>query len=153
MKKLKVLLSGFLAILISLSCLAIENDAQFQQCTNKLRFCVKYLNNETSQPLDSCCGPLDYVIKSIPECLCSLLSTVRGKLAEQSSINNVSRLAQELPNRCGHYINPLGCIAGTSDRRSVDLVPNSISSELWSSSWIAIVCGALIVHFLHGFAI
>ncbi|GER28293.1 lipid-transfer protein [Striga asiatica] len=153
MKKLRFLLRGLLVILILLSCLAIKNDAQFQQCRNELRFCINYLNNDTSQPPDSCCQPLDYVIKSIPECLCSLLSTVRGQLAEQSSISNVSRLAQALPDRCGHYTNPLKCVVGTPDGRSVDLVPNSVSSELWSSSSIAIVCGALIFLFLHGFAI
>ncbi|GFP90094.1 lipid transfer-like protein vas [Phtheirospermum japonicum] len=149
--KLSCVLSGLIAIVILLSCLFVENIAQLlqqQQCMNELRFCINYLNNDTSQPPDSCCQPLDYVIRSIPECLCNLMSVVGGSLVEQVAGINISK-AQTLPSKCGQYINPLGCIAGTPDERSTDLTPNSVSLKISSLSSIVIVGGYSILLVLH----
>lgn len=114
--KLHRVLCGLFTITIVFSCLITENSAQQQEqeqqrrCFNQLRFCLNYLNNSSSQPSDNCCQPLDYVIRSVPECMCTLLSSVGGDLAQRLGIN-ISR-AQTLPSRCGHIVNPLGCITG-----------------------------------------
>ncbi|KAK6144941.1 hypothetical protein DH2020_021761 [Rehmannia glutinosa] len=149
--KLKVVLSGLIPIMILFSCLVSENlaqEQQHQQCMNELRFCINYLNNDTSQPSDSCCQPLDYVIKTIPECLCNLMNFMGANVAEQIGIN-VSN-AQALPSRCGQHINPLRCITGTPDARSQDSIPNSASSKFWSLSSVVVVGGSSMILILQG---
>ena len=101
-------------------------QVQQQQCMNELQPCLNYLNGNT-RPSDSCCQNLDNVIKSMPECLCAMISVKGANLAEQYI--NVTE-AQTLPGRCGQRINPLGCVTGTPDTRSRNTVQNSSSSKL-----------------------
>ncbi|XP_047965611.1 non-specific lipid transfer protein GPI-anchored 30-like [Salvia hispanica] len=101
-------------------------QVQQQQCMNELQPCLNYLNGNT-RPSDSCCQNLDNVIKSMPECLCAMISVKGADLAQQYI--NVTE-AQTLPGRCGQRINPLGCVTGTPDTRSRNTVQNSSSSKL-----------------------
>ncbi|CAI9283367.1 unnamed protein product [Lactuca saligna] len=85
-------------------------------CLNQLIPCLNYLNNQgqgqRQDPPDSCCDPLKSVIKSNPECLCSMISNQGTKNAENAGINVTK--AQELPARCGQRVNPISCITSTS---------------------------------------
>ncbi|KAL1552157.1 non-specific lipid transfer protein GPI-anchored 30-like [Salvia divinorum] len=93
-----------IAILFSLFISQNLAQVQQQQCMNELQPCLNYLNGNT-RPSDSCCQNLDNVIKSMPECLCAMISVQGANLAEQYI--NVTE-AQTLPGRCGQRINPLG---------------------------------------------
>ncbi|GLT81575.1 hypothetical protein SLE2022_000180 [Rubroshorea leprosula] len=53
---------------------------------NQLAPCLNYLNGN-EEVADSCCDPLKSVIKSNPECLCSLISNKGSSEAEQAGIN------------------------------------------------------------------
>lgn len=80
-----------------------------QQCMEELGFCISYLNN-TSQPPNTCCQPLDYIVKSLPQCFCNLLALFGVNRANMTGVD-VTR-AQTLPERCGQRIDPLECITG-----------------------------------------
>ncbi|XVF59926.1 hypothetical protein PTKIN_Ptkin08bG0001000 [Pterospermum kingtungense] len=84
-------------------------------CLNQLAPCLNYLNGSRDVP-DSCCDPLKYVIKSRPECLCSMISNKGSREAEQAGINVTE--AQELPGRCGQHVNPLVCLSGSPNSRN-----------------------------------
>ncbi|KAI3459090.1 hypothetical protein Pfo_015753 [Paulownia fortunei] len=144
--KIRVTQRGIISMVIVFSCLMSQNLAQVQQqeCMNELQPCLNYLNGN-SHPPDSCCQPLNYVIKSMPECLCSLMSVQGANQAEQAGINTTE--AQTLPGRCGQHINPLGCVTGTPDPRSRNSVPNSVSSKLRSSSLSIAAAAAIFVIF------
>ncbi|KAK6156437.1 hypothetical protein DH2020_010685 [Rehmannia glutinosa] len=140
--KIRAMQLAIISMIIILSCSVSRNLAQVQQqqCMNRLQPCLNYLNGN-SRPPDSCCQPLDYIIKSMPECLCSLMTIQGANRAEQAGINTTE--AQTLPGRCGQRINPLGCVTGTPDPRSRNSVPNSVSSKLRSPSLglaAAIIC-------------
>ncbi|KAI3768877.1 hypothetical protein L2E82_19713 [Cichorium intybus] len=83
-------------------------------CLNQLVPCLNYLSNQGQgkDPPDSCCDPLKSVIKSNPECLCSLISNQGTKNAERAGINVTK--TQELPARCGERVNPISCLTSTS---------------------------------------
>lgn len=108
---MEVKVENVMATIIIFSCLFIGNEAQQQQqqCTEPLRFCIRFLNN-TDRPPDSCCQPLDYIVKSLPNCFCSLISTLVVNRLEMKDID-VSK-AQTLPSRCGQRISPLECFTG-----------------------------------------
>ncbi|KAL8052284.1 hypothetical protein ABFX02_06G201805 [Erythranthe guttata] len=118
--------------IIIISCLVPQNAAQVQrqQCMNQLQPCTNYLNSDKN-PSESCCQNLDYVIKYMPECLCSLMSVQGANKAEQAGVNVAQ--AQTLPGRCGQHINPIGCVTGTPDKRSKNSAPES--SDSVSISW------------------
>lgn len=107
------MLLSLMVTTIIFSCLFIGSRAQQQQqqqCIDELRFCISYLN-DTSQPPHTCCEPLDYIVKSLPQCFCNLVSTLAVDLVKSMGIN-ISR-AQTLPERCGQRVNPLECFTGT----------------------------------------
>ncbi|KAL3838498.1 hypothetical protein ACJIZ3_023089 [Penstemon smallii] len=148
MSKMEV---GFLyygiALMIIFSCFLTQNLAQVgrQECMNELQSCLNYFNGN-SHPPDSCCRPLDYVIKSMPECLCSLMSIQGANEAEQAGINITE--AQTLPGRCGQHINPLGCVIGTPDTRNS--VQSYASSTIQSSVFIVVAAvAASVLALLH----
>ncbi|KAL3654004.1 hypothetical protein CASFOL_003685 [Castilleja foliolosa] len=143
--KISTIQYGIIATIIILSCMPSQNSAQVQrqQCMNQLQPCLNYINGN-SRPPDSCCRPLDRVIKSMPECLCSLMTNQGANRAEQAGININD--AQTLPGRCGQRINPLGCITGTPDQQSRDSVPNSFSSKL-RFSVLSIMTAMIFVYF------
>lgn len=93
---------------IVLVTLVPEGWAQDSSCLNELAPCLNYLNG-TRDPPDSCCDPLKSVIKSKPECLCSMISTKGTSQARQAGINVTE--AQQLPGRCGQHVNPLSCLS------------------------------------------
>ncbi|KAL2526260.1 Lipid transfer-like protein VAS [Abeliophyllum distichum] len=128
----------FSMAMIIFSCLVSQNRGQVQQqeCMNQLQPCLNYLNGNQNPP-DSCCNPLRHVIKSMPECLCSLITIKGANQAERAGINVTE--AQTLPGRCGEHINPLGCITGTPDTRSRNSVQNSSSSSFGLSGLIIVV--------------
>ncbi|KAA3464201.1 lipid transfer-like protein VAS [Gossypium australe] len=80
-------------------------------CLNQISPCLNYLNGNEADVPDSCCDPLKSVIKSQPECLCSMISNKGSRQAEQAGINVTQ--AQELPGRCGQHVNPLVCLPGS----------------------------------------
>lgn len=101
-------------IILILCLLTKTLTAQPQQqmsCMRELGFCIDFLNNNDDnstdgRPPDHCCQPLDYVVNSVPGCLCSLMSlmgleNLPGKL-------NISR-ALTLPIRCGQTTHLLDC--------------------------------------------
>ncbi|KAJ0711416.1 putative plant non-specific lipid-transfer protein/Par allergen [Helianthus annuus] len=90
------------------------NNGGGSTCVNQLVPCLSYLNNQQQgrDPPDSCCDPLKSVIKSNPECLCSMISNQGTKNAERAGINVTQ--AQELPARCGQRVNPISCVTTTS---------------------------------------
>ncbi|CBI21249.3 hypothetical protein VitviT2T_022108 [Vitis vinifera] len=131
---------------IVLVTLVPEGWAQDSSCLNELAPCLNYLNG-TRDPPDSCCDPLKSVIKSKPECLCSMISTKGTSQARQAGINVTE--AQQLPGRCGQHVNPLSCLS--SPPNSKDSVPNS-GSIFWSPSLIMKVVAAfsMSIHILWG---
>ncbi|KAG8380363.1 hypothetical protein BUALT_Bualt06G0007700 [Buddleja alternifolia] len=139
------------SLVILYSCFLAQSQAlvQRQDCMNELKSCINFFNGN-SHPPDSCCQPLDYIIKLMPECLCSLMSIQGANQAEQVGINVTQ--AQMLPGRCGQHINPLGCVVGTPDTRSRSSVSNSVDSKLGfsslSSAFIAIAAVLLALHAL-----
>ncbi|XP_054800152.1 non-specific lipid transfer protein GPI-anchored 30 [Prosopis cineraria] len=88
-----------------------EARAQDNSCLNQLSPCLNYLNGNREPP-DSCCDPLKSVIRSDPQCLCSLVSNKGTRQAEQAGINITE--AQTLPGRCGQRVNPLSCLSSSS---------------------------------------
>lgn len=94
--------------LLALANLVAEGFAQDTSCLNQLAPCLNYLNG-TRDPPDTCCDPLKSVIKSSPECLCSLISNKRSSEAQQAGVD--VNEAQQLPGRCGQYVNPIACLA------------------------------------------
>ncbi|MBA0814549.1 hypothetical protein Gohar_020375 [Gossypium harknessii] len=108
-------------------------------CLNQIAPCLNYLNGNDADVPDICCDPLKSVIKSQPECLCSMLSNKGSRQAEQASINVTQ--AQELPGRCGQHVNPLVCLPGS---------PNSAenSAFLLFPSHSIIICMAVQILFL-----
>ncbi|KAI8009598.1 Lipid transfer-like protein VAS [Camellia lanceoleosa] len=60
--------------------------------------CFNYLNVRGSHdnPPDSCCNPLKSVIKSNPECLCSMISIKATNAAQQYGINLTDISASQL---------------------------------------------------------
>ncbi|CAI9772400.1 unnamed protein product [Fraxinus pennsylvanica] len=124
------------------SCLVSQNQGQVQQqeCMNQLQPCLNFLNSDQNPP-DSCCNPLRYVIKSMPECLCSLITIKGANQAERAGINVTE--AQTLPGRCGERINPIGCITGTPDTQSRNSVPNSSSSSFRLPGLIKVVAASI----------
>ncbi|XP_076910743.1 uncharacterized protein LOC143568474 [Bidens hawaiensis] len=87
-------------------------------CINQLAPCLSYLNNQQQgrDPPDSCCDPLKSMIKSNPECLCSMITNQGTKNAERAGINVTQ--AQELPARCGQRVNPISCLTSTSNKNT-----------------------------------
>ena len=96
-----------IAIMV-LAALTPEGSAQDSSCLNELAPCLNYLNGGQDPP-DSCCDPLKSVIKSNPECLCSMISTRGTNQARQAGINVTE--AQQLPGKCGQHVNPLSCLS------------------------------------------
>ncbi|KAK6267050.1 hypothetical protein QUC31_017887 [Theobroma cacao] len=90
-------------------------DSSTSLCLNQLAPCLNYLNGTRDVP-DSCCDPLKSVIKSKPECLCSMISNEGSREAEQAGIN-ISE-AQQLPGRCGQHVNPLVCLSGSPNSKN-----------------------------------
>lgn len=137
--QIRAMQNGMITILIIFSLFISQNLAQVQQqqCMNELQPCLNYLNGN-NRPPESCCQPLDYVIKSMPECLCALMSIQGANQAEQAGINVTE--AQTLPGRCGQRINPLGCVTGTPDTRNS--VQNSSNLKLGFSS-LSVVLAAI----------
>lgn len=125
-------------VIIFISCCSLA-QVQTQECMNNLQPCLNYLSNNRNPP-DTCCRPLDYVVKSMPECLCSMMTIQGSNQAEQAGINVTH--AQTLPGRCGLRINPLGCVTGTPDTRSSS-TQSIISSS--SSSTIAAAAASILV--------
>lgn len=131
-----------IAIIFSLFISQNLAQVQQQQCMNELQPCLNYLN-EKNRPPESCCQNLDYVIKSMPECLCALISVQGANQAEQAGINVTE--AQTLPGRCGQRINPLGCVTGTPDTRSRNTIQSSSSLKLRSWSLPVFVAAIFVI--------
>lgn len=132
-----------ISILIIISLFFVSHNiaqVQRQDCMNQLQPCLSYLNGK-NRPPESCCRPLVRVIKSMPECLCSLMTIQGANRAEQAGINVTD--AQTLPGRCGQHINPLGCVTGTPDTRSRNSAQESGSVKLGSS--LNVVIAAIFV--------
>lgn len=120
--------TSLIIIIISLMLMPqILGQVQRQDCMNQLQPCLSYLNGK-NRPPESCCQPLVRVIKSMPECLCSLMTIQGANRAEQAGINVTD--AQTLPGRCGQHINPLGCVTGTPDTRSRNSAQDSASLKV-----------------------
>ncbi|PSS18260.1 Lipid transfer-like protein [Actinidia chinensis var. chinensis] len=123
-------------VLIMLAVLVADQGRADHQadtsCVNRLLPCLNYLNG-THDPPNSCCDPLKSVIKSNPECLCSMISIKGTKQAEEAGINVTE--AQQLPGRCGQHVNPIACLTNAaSPANSKNSVPNSATTFSFSYS-------------------
>ncbi|XP_059624610.1 non-specific lipid transfer protein GPI-anchored 30 [Cornus florida] len=118
-----------IGILVALAILVPEGWAQEESCVNQLIPCLNYLNG-MGEPPDNCCNPLKSVIKSNPECLCSMISIKGTNEAEKAGINVTE--AQQLPGRCGQHVNPISCLTVTGSPDSKNSVPHSESFSLSS---------------------
>ncbi|XP_051139994.1 non-specific lipid transfer protein GPI-anchored 30-like [Andrographis paniculata] len=116
----------------SSSCVSAQ--VQRQDCMDSLQPCLNYLNGNRKPP-DACCRPLDYVVRSAPECLCSLMTLRGSSQAERAGINVTD--AQTLPGRCGLRINPLGCVTGTPDTPSSSAASSSSGSGSATAAFLA----------------
>lgn len=100
---------GILAVsLLVLGVWVPEGCCQDTSCLNQLVPCLNYLNGTEDVP-SSCCDPLQNVIKSDQQCICSMISNQGSNQAEQAGINVTE--AQQLPARCGIHVNPLNCLS------------------------------------------
>ncbi|KAL3503645.1 hypothetical protein ACH5RR_038094 [Cinchona calisaya] len=125
-----------LAIILFFSSRVQESCAQEQSCIQKLQPCMDYLNGNRDPP-SSCCEPLKYVIKSEPECLCSMISISGANQAERAGVNITQ--AQQLPGRCGEHINPLGCILGAPGSNSAGFSFRVPSVVMVAGSWMFVL--------------
>ncbi|KAF8390771.1 hypothetical protein HHK36_025299 [Tetracentron sinense] len=120
-------------VVVALAILVSECQAQDTSCLNQLLPCLNYLNG-TNDPPSSCCDPLKSVIKSNPQCLCSMISSNSTNAAEQAGINVTE--AQQLPGKCGESVNPLACLASSPNTKNT--VPNSANGlSFVSMIWVA----------------
>lgn len=101
---------GIIVLVVLLVRLDVSMGGQSSSssCLNQLAPCLRYLNGSQDVP-DSCCDPLKSVIKSNPECMCSMISNQGSRRAEQAGINVTE--AQQLPGKCGQHVNPLVCLS------------------------------------------
>ncbi|KAL8269128.1 hypothetical protein R6Q59_002926 [Mikania micrantha] len=114
----------------------------YNACLNQLMPCLSYLNNKLQaggDPPDGCCDPLKSVIKSNPECLCSMISTQGTKNTERAGINVTQ--AQELPARCGQRVNPISCLTTTSNN-----TPGASDSLKMRYSYSSLMLTAAVVY-------
>ncbi|KAL4378363.1 hypothetical protein GQ457_02G021670 [Hibiscus cannabinus] len=118
MKQIRVYVVTMLVIVANLAVVG-WGQRQSSSCLNQLAPCLNYLNgNEDADVPDSCCDPLKYVIKSKPECLCSMISNRGSREAERAGINVTQ--AQQLPGRCGQHVNPIACLSGSTNSKTSD---------------------------------
>ncbi|KAJ4729590.1 Lipid transfer-like protein [Melia azedarach] len=111
---------GIIVLVVLLVRLDVSMGGQSSSssCLNQLAPCLRYLNGSQDVP-DSCCDPLKSVIKSNPECMCSMISNQGSRRAEQAGINVTE--AQQLPGKCGQHVNPLVCLSRSPNSKdSVD---------------------------------
>ncbi|XP_074374326.1 non-specific lipid transfer protein GPI-anchored 30-like [Apium graveolens] len=101
-----------MALMVFISAQAEQED---RSCINKLVPCLNYLNG-TGNPPDDCCDPLKSVIKSNPECVCSLITNQVAKQAKEAGID--FNEAQQLPARCGQRVNPISCLTDSGGSSS-----------------------------------
>ncbi|XP_027127465.1 lipid transfer-like protein VAS [Coffea eugenioides] len=124
-----------LVFILSFSSRVEEIRAQDQSCIQRLQPCMDYLNGNRDPP-SSCCDPLKVVIRSEPECLCSMISIRGANQAERAGINITQ--AQQLPGRCGVHINPLGCILGAPTSSSASFSFRVPSMAAVAGSWMMV---------------
>lgn len=95
--------------LLAMTILASECGAQDTSCITQLVPCLNYINSTTGRPSKDCCDPLMSVIKSNPQCLCSLISSNTAS----GGINETQALL--LPSKCGVNVNASICSASSKD--------------------------------------
>ncbi|XP_057983101.1 non-specific lipid transfer protein GPI-anchored 30 [Malania oleifera] len=146
-----VVVAAAVAVLsMALGCRAVQDNASSSSsssCVNELVPCLHYLNglsqrggSSEESPPDSCCDPLKAVMKSKPQCLCSMLSNEGTRQAEEAGVNVTE--SQELPARCGQHVNPISCLTTGGSSSSV---PNN-NSKKTVPNWIRISSWLLILN-------
>lgn len=90
--------------LLALCTLASMSRAQDSSCLNELVPCLQYINSKNT-PSSSCCDPLKSLIRSDPQCLCSMLGS--SSATKQAGVNATQ--AQLLPARCGEKVTASMC--------------------------------------------
>ncbi|KAE8661665.1 Lipid transfer-like protein VAS [Hibiscus syriacus] len=124
------------ANLVAVGCGQRPQNPSGSLCLNQLAPCLSYLNgNDEAEVPDSCCDPLKNMIKSRPECLCSMMSNRGSREAERAGINLTQ--AQQLPGRCGQHVNPLVCLPGYPNSKTS--VENSAFPLFTSHSTIIVI--------------
>ncbi|KAK1578159.1 hypothetical protein Q3G72_027999 [Acer saccharum] len=91
-------MSLVLALVVVMLCGGAMAQAQ-QGCTNalsSLASCLNYITGNSSNPSPSCCSQLGYVVRSSPQCVCSVINGV----APLMGININQTLALSLPGAC-----------------------------------------------------
>ncbi|EEF49307.1 lipid binding protein, putative [Ricinus communis] len=134
---------GIVALVLVVAILVQKGNGQDTSCINQLVPCLNYLNGTKDVP-DTCCEPLENVIKSDPECLCSMISNEGSDQAEQAGINVTE--AQQLPGRCGLHVNPISCITGSPNTKtSVDNSSGLLLFPSWSMMMVAAAAFSIVV--------
>ncbi|KAH7685899.1 Plant non-specific lipid-transfer protein/Par allergen protein [Dioscorea alata] len=88
---------------------AVVTKAQDSACLSELVPCLQFINSNKT-PSSSCCQPLKSLIKSNPQCLCSLLGN--DSATRQAGVNMTR--AQLLPARCGDKVSAASCKKSSS---------------------------------------
>ncbi|KAL9670228.1 hypothetical protein QQ045_007779 [Rhodiola kirilowii] len=118
-----------LAILIAMSFLLLPNGKAESDCTPvlvSLSPCLNYVAGNSSAPSASCCSQLAAVVRSKPECLCSVLD---GSADASLGIKIDKNLALELPNACNVKTPPVTkCEATGGAEGETDGIPPQTSA-------------------------
>ncbi|KAM0954637.1 hypothetical protein ACFX2J_022982 [Malus domestica] len=118
---------AFAGIMAQEGMLMVASAQGDTSCLSQLAPCLNYLNG-TRHPPDNCCDPLKSMIKSNPQCLCSMISNRATNQAEQAGID--INEAQQLPGRCGERVNPLACLStGSPPSRAPSNSRNSVPNS------------------------
>ncbi|XP_058085360.1 non-specific lipid transfer protein GPI-anchored 30-like [Magnolia sinica] len=96
--------------LLAMVIMVCGSQAQDTSCLTQLVPCLGYLNSTSTTPSSSCCDPLKSVIKSNPQCLCSMITSNAGGM-QGGAINMTQALL--LPARCGENVNAASCNTGS----------------------------------------
>uniref|UniRef100_A0A7N0VAG1 Bifunctional inhibitor/plant lipid transfer protein/seed storage helical domain-containing protein n=1 Tax=Kalanchoe fedtschenkoi TaxID=63787 RepID=A0A7N0VAG1_KALFE len=119
--------------LITVSLLVLGVKAQ-SDCTSvlvSLSPCLNYITGNTSTPSPSCCSQLAAVVRSKPECLCSVLD---GSADASLGITIDKSLALELPDACSVKTPPVSlCHASGGPTGAPDGSPPQTSASVGGS--------------------
>ncbi|CAA6656474.1 unnamed protein product [Spirodela intermedia] len=104
-------LCGVVLVVVMAAAVA-ETAAQDTSCLTQLVPCLNFTSSKSTPP-SSCCEPLKSLIRTNPQCLCSILQD--DSLKKQSGVNATE--AQGLPSRCGLNATAAACSGELPRRR------------------------------------
>ncbi|XP_044486359.1 non-specific lipid transfer protein GPI-anchored 5-like [Mangifera indica] len=158
---------GFSMVLVTLFSFWATTSRAQSDCTNviiSLAPCLTYVSGSSSTPSPSCCSQLASVVKSNPQCLCTVLNG--GSSNFGVSINETLALA--LPGACnvetppvsrcnavadGPVMSPFGSPEGSPAASPSDTTAGTGSKMVPSTSVSAAIANTEIINTAHQVAI